>query len=148
MRNQSQSRNRFMFLAGAVWSLVIAAPVTAATGAPWVDVRDFAPPQAKANGQFDWNSSDHPYIQNAIDSITHFQEYGPNWHFAHGTVVFPAGTFKTSKQIRLPGGICLLGAGDRSTIILGKHADAAVVNMKGASKCVLENIQNGGAQIG
>ena len=110
-------------------------------GPGWVNVADFAPPEAKADGEFDWNSAEHPYIQDAIDSITHWQEYGPDWHFAHGTVVFGAGTYKTSKQIRLPGGIRLVGAGKRSTIILGQHKDAAVINMKGASRCTLENLQ-------
>ena len=108
---------------------------------PWVDVRDFAPGEAKADGEFDWNSAEHPYLQNAIDSITHWEEYGPDWHFAHGTVVFPAGTFKATRQIRLPGGIRLVGAGRRSTVILGRHHDPAVINMKGASKCALENLQ-------
>jgi hypothetical protein len=127
----------------AAW-LVGAGPADAAgddASLPWVDVRDFAPPEAKADGGFDWNSKEHPYLQDAIDSITHFEEYGPDWHFAHGTVIFPAGTFKTTTPVRLPGGIRLVGAGARSTILLGQHRGVAVVTMKGASKCSLENLQ-------
>ena len=26
----------------------------------WVNVHDFAPPEAKADGKFDWNSPEHP----------------------------------------------------------------------------------------
>ena len=125
-----------------IWTLLFVSVATAADRpGGYVDVRDFAPPEAKADGEFDWNSAEHPYIQDAIDSITHWQEHGPDWHFAHGTVTFGAGTYKTSKQIRLPGGLRMVGAGKRSTIILGQHADAAVINMKGASKCTLENLQ-------
>jgi len=107
----------------------------------WIDVRDFAPADAKTDGKFDWNSKENPYIQNAIDSITKWEYHGPNWGFGFGTVFFPAGTFKTSQQIRLPGGIRVVGSGKKATIILGEHSGVAVINMRGASECSLENLQ-------
>ena len=142
-RQRRGSRAIGILLAGAGWCTGLAQGDGPAgtRNLPWVNVRDFAPPEAKADGEFDWNSAEHPYIQDAIDSITHWEEYGPDWHFAHGTVAFPAGTLMVSKQIKLPGGIRLVGAGARSTVILGRHEDAAVVNMKGASKCSLENLR-------
>ena len=125
-----------------IWTLLFVSVATAADRpGGYVDVRDFAPPEAKADGEFDWNSAEHPYIQDAIDSITHWQEHGPDWHFAHGTVLFPPGTFLVTKEIRLPGAARLVGAGRRATIILGKHDGDAVINMKGASLGSLEHLK-------
>jgi len=131
-----------LLFGGSLCAFTLAGEKTPAfSGSGWVNVTDFAPPGAKTDGTFDWNSEKNPIIQKAINSITNWEAHGPNWAFASGTLVFPAGKFLTSKEIRVPGGIRIVGAGNWGTVIYGKHNGAAVINMKGASRSSLENLQ-------
>ena len=96
----------------------------------FVNVFDFAPPEAKADGKFDWNSDEGPYLQNALDAA----------YKTRHVVKLPPGRYRTTRMLQYPHILRMVGAGIRTSVIIGDHDGPAVLSMKGSAYSVLEHL--------
>jgi len=93
------------------------------SGAP-VNILDFG---AVGDGVTD----DTVAIQDAIDAVG----------ATEGMLIIPEGTYKTTSQLNLPSGVSLSGQGRRNaSIIKAYHTGPAILNLKGAGFCRIQDI--------